>query len=188
MKAKKTAALVFAIALMFTAVACGSSKKADDVSAADANKGEKQSDGSGTTTTTRAKSTSSDTSDTSGGSSSDALGGLASSDCLAAFTAYTGLYTEALGFASGADQSQISDFEQKTQDLQSKIPSDLKDDFTTVANAYHQYAEAVKGIDYSDLLNPATQDKLTQASNALDSQDVKDAQQRIDDYFTTTCG
>jgi hypothetical protein len=188
MHAKKTLAIAFAVVMTFTAMGCGGSKKSDNVSAADAGKSEKQSDGSVATTTTYDYSGSSDTSGSSTSDGSSVLGLGASSDCLAASVAYAGLFVEAAGFAGGAQQSEIDDFEAKTQDLKAKIPASEQDDFQTVATAYHQYAEAVKGIDFTDLLNPATQDKLKQAGAALDDPSVKAAQDRIDAYFKTTCG
>jgi len=195
MTVKKTAAILVAVLLSLTAVACGS-KKADTASTADASRSEKQSDGKGgTTTTERSPATTDDSSSSSSssgsGSSSDGSSGLGlagSAECLAAYQTYSGLIVEAGSFAAGADQSQIDQFEQQTQDLKAKIPSAVQADFQTVADAYKQYAEAIKGIDFTDLLNPATQDKLKQASDALDSQSVKDAQDRIDTYFKTTCG
>ena len=192
MTVKKTAAILVAVLLSLTAVACGS-KKSDSASTADASKSEKQSDGSGGTTTTRRSSTTT-SSDSSSGSGSDSSGdssglGLAgSSECVAAYTTYSALIGQAASLAGGADQSQIDDFEQKTQDLKAKIPAAVQADFQTVADAYRQYAEAIKGLDFTDLLNPDTQKKLQQATDALDSQSVKDAQSRIDDYFKSTCG
>jgi hypothetical protein len=183
MTAKKTAAILIALVLTFTAAACGSSKKSDDASTAGADQSEKQSDGGGTTTTTKARSTT-----TTGDGSSSGLGLAGSSECLAAYTAYSSLFLEATGFATGADQSQIDDFEQKTNDLKAKIPSEVQADFQTVADAYQQYAEALKGLDFTDILNPDTQQKLQDASDKIDDQAVKDAQSRIEDYFKTTCG
>jgi len=187
MTVKKTVAIVVAVLLSLTAVACGS-KKSDTASTADASKSEKQSDGSGGTTTTVRSTTTTDSSSGSSSGGSSGLGLAGSSECLAAATTYGALFAQAGALVSGADQAQIDDFEQKTQDLKAKIPSAIQADFQTVADAYKQYAEALKGLDFTDLLNPATQDKLKQANDAIDTQSVKDAQDRIDTYFTTTCG
>ena len=125
-------------------------------------------------------------------SSSDGTGTLApefaSANCVDAFAAYTALYAEVGGFGTGADQGQLSDFEQKTADLEGKVPEAVRDDFRTVAAAYQQYAEAVKGLDFSNLLDSDTQSQLELANRALDDPAVKEAQGRIDDYFTHTCG
>jgi hypothetical protein len=188
MSSKKALAIAFALVLTFTIAACGTSKKTDNVSAADSSKGEKQSDGLVATSTT-VRSYSSDTSgpsDTTYANSSASVLG-SSSDCLAASVAYASLFVEASGFAGGADQSQVDDFESKTRDLKAKIPEAERSDFQTVATAYQKYAEAVKGIDYTDLLNPTTQDKIKQAADGLDDPAVKDAQTRIDAYFAATC-
>lgn len=189
MSSKRAMAIAFALVLTFSLAACGSSKKTDNVSAADSSKGEKQSDGQGaTTSTSRATTTTSDsssTSDTSYGSSPGI--GSSMSGCLAASVAYASLFVEASGFAGGVDQSQIDDFESKTQDLKAKIPEALRSDFQTVATAYQKYAEALKSVDYNDLLNPDTQNKIKQAGDGLTDSAVTEAQARIDAYFTATC-
>ena len=189
MSSKRATAIVFALVLTFSLAACGSSKKTDNVSAADSSKGEKQSDGqSAATSTSRVTTTTSDsssTADTSYGSSTG--NGSSVSDCLSASVAYASLFVEASGFAGGADQSQVDDFESKTQNLKAKIPEAVRGDFQTVATAYQKYAEAIKGVDYADVLNPDTQNKIKQAGDALDDPAVKDAQARIDAYFSTTC-
>ena len=189
MSSKKVLVIALALVLTFSLASCGSSKKTDNASAADSSKGEKQSDGqSAATSTSRVTSTTSDssrTADTSYGSSTGI--GSSVSDCLAASVAYDSLLVEASTFAGGADQSQIDDFESKTQDLKVKIPEALRSDFQTVATAYQKYAEALKSIDYNDLLNPDTQSKIKQASDGLTDPAVTDAQARIDAYFSTTC-
>ena len=178
MTARKMAAFGLAVVLAFAAVGCGSSKKNDSAQS-------QAVDAQQSTTTSTTASSSGDTSGSSGGSGTglNSLG-----DCISASAAYASLFVQASGFATGADQAQLDQFEQQTQDLKAKIPDSLQADFQTVANAYKQYADTLKGVNFGDILNPATQQKLQDASSALDSQDVKDAQDRIDSYFKQNCG
>ena len=57
-----------------------------------------------------------------------------------------------------------------------------------MADAYKAYGDELKGLDFCDLLNPDTQKKLEDASNKIDSPEVKDAQDKIDAYFKDKCG
>jgi len=186
MTSKKLGAIALALALSLAVVGCGSSKKNDEASNTEAaGQAEKQSDGSSTTTTEKPGD------DSSSSDLSDALSDLGSGqvgDCLSTSLAYASLVLAPLGFTGGATQEQIDKFEQDTQDLEAKIPSELKDDFETVASAYKEYGETLKGIDFADMLNPDTQQKLEDASENLDDPDVKAAQDRITAYFDENCG
>ena len=57
-----------------------------------------------------------------------------------------------------------------------------------MAAAYKEYGDTLKGIDFTDLANTDNLDKLEEASNKLDSGEVKDAQDRIQAYFDSNCG
>jgi len=183
MKTTKISAIALACLLMLGAVACGSKKNSDAVNSNGAT-AEKQSDSNATTSTTT-KNTSS-TTDGSGASGLGALG--ATGDCLQTSLAYAALILEPLGFAGGASQDDLNKFEQQAQDLKAKIPDEIKSEFETVAAAYKTYGDQLKGLDFKDLLNPDTQKKLQDASSAIDSQEVKDAQAKIDAYFKDKCG
>ena len=184
MHTKKMVAVVFAAVLVVTAVGCGSSKKSDNVSASDAGQTEKQSDGGNATTTSTKKSTSGT------GSGSGSSGGVASSsaNCIEANSAYAALVLAPASFTSGASQDEIDKFEQQAADLKAKIPSELKDDFETVSAAYKDYAELLRGFNASDAFNPATKEKLQQATDKISTPEVTAAQGRIDAYFSDNCG
>lgn len=184
---KKWAAVTVAVLLSLAAVGCGSSKK-DDSASTDAAGAEKQSQDNGSTTTT-GKSDGSTTTTDSGSGAINSLNDLTNGnlgDCLSVSAAYAKLVLEPLSFSGGATQEQIDQFEKDTQDVEAKIPSDLKDDFKTVADAYKDYADALKGIDLS---NPGPDMlKLQEAGAKLDSPDVKAAQANIQSYFDDNCG
>jgi hypothetical protein len=189
MTLKKSGAVVVALLLTFAVVGCGS-KKDDSASNTDAaGSAEKQSESNpDASTMSTAKDSSSTTSGSNGLNSLNDITGGQLGDCLSASLAYASLVLEPLGFMGGATQEQIDKFEQDTKDLEAKIPDALKDDFETVATAYKAYGEAIKDIDFSDLLNPDTQQKVEDASKKLDDPDVKAAQDRIQSYFDTNCG
>jgi uncharacterized lipoprotein YehR (DUF1307 family) len=175
MHVKKLVAIVFASLLLVAAVGCGSSKKSENVNAATGGNSDQSSSSTSTTTS-------------SSGTGSGGGQAYTSADCIQASLAYASLLGQSMGFASGATQEELDKFEQQAADLKAKIPAELKDDFETVAAAYKDYAELLKGLDMTDALNPATMQKLQQASEKLSTPEVQAAQQRIDDYFKANCG
>jgi len=191
MTLKKSAAVAVALLLSLAVVGCGS-KKNDDAGGEAAGSAEKQSqvnpDASSTTTAGEGSDDSTSSPKDLSQTLSDVTGGGQLGDCLGASVAYASLVLEPLGFVGGATQDQIDQFEQHTQDVQSKIPPELKDDFQTVAAAYKAYGEALKGINFSDILNPDTAQKMEDASNKLDAPEVKAAQDHIESYFDSNCG
>ncbi len=189
MTLKKYAAVAVALLLSLAVVGCGS-KKDDSASTTDAG-AEKQSQDNGDNSTTTTEKSDASTTTTGGSGGLNSLDDLTNGDlgdCLGTSLAYASLVLAPLGFTGGATQDQIDKFEKDTADLEAKIPPELKDDFDTVAKAYKEYGDTLKGIDFTDLANSDSIDKLDEASKKLESQDVKDAQDHIQEYFDSNCG
>jgi hypothetical protein len=190
MTSKKIAAVAVALLLSLAAVGCGS-KKDDSASSTDAGSAEKQSQQNGNDTTTTTEKSDGSTTTTSGSGGLSGLSDLADGelgDCLGTSLAYASLVLAPLGFTGGATEEQLDKFEKDTADLEAKIPAELKDDFETVAAAYKDYADTLKGIDLSDMTSGDSLDKLEEASKKVESQDVKEAQDHIQAYFDANCG
>jgi hypothetical protein len=165
--------------------ACGSSKSASSAAAK-------------TTTTTAPTTTSTRSSGSDNGSSDDTSGGSGGSglalnvqQCAKAAEVYGQIIAEPgelmAGSASGKSPSQIQD---QINSIKADIPAKLKDDYTTVAQAYAKYGEALKGIDFSKvstLLNPDTLKKLNSADQDLQSSSVTNASNHIQSYFGNSC-
>ncbi len=173
----KVAAVLMA-GLVLGAAACGSSSKNDASSNGDAIK---SSDATTTSTTARSTTT------TSGSSSSglDSLGG--AGDCLQAAGAYAAVSLQLLQYLGGATQSQISDLESQIGQLKAEIPSAIQSDFDTYSAGIKAYADAMQGVDMSNILDPSVQSKLEAAGNALDTPEMKTAQANIEAYFDKNC-
>jgi outer membrane murein-binding lipoprotein Lpp len=184
---KKLGALGLTVALSLAVVGCGGSTKDDQADTADpAAQSDQQADQQADASSTTADGDSSDA-DSKLTDSLDALNKGELGDCLTASMAYASLVLAPAGFAGGATEEEIDEFEKNTQELQAKIPSELKDDFETVATAYQAYGEALEGIDAGDLLDPDTQSKLQEAGEKLDDPQVEAASKRISDYFDHNC-
>jgi len=173
---KVATALVVGLALV--AGACGSSAKKDDASGT----------GNAVTATVESTTSTSRSTATTAGSSSNDVSGLGSAgDCLQAAGAYATLAAAMLQGLGGTPSSDVSQLQGELNDLKSQIPSAIQDDFNTFAQGVQAYGQAMQGVDMSNLLDPATQSKLEAAGKALDTPEMKTAQDNIDAYFKAHC-
>jgi hypothetical protein len=171
----KVAALLVA-GLVLGAGACGGGSKKDETSTGDAVK----SSAVENTTTTESSSSSNNSSDDLNDSLS-ALGG----DCMQAGLAYFALSMQALGASFGMSESDLAEMQTSISELKAEIPSAIQSDFTTYADALSEYANAMKGMDMSDLMNGSSQ--AEDAAKILETPKVKEAQANIEAYFDKEC-
>jgi hypothetical protein len=167
------AAAVLIAGLLVGATACGGGTKKEGSSTGDA------------VTATTSSASSSSNGDSSSASdlagAADALGG----DCMKAGLAYFALSMQALGASFGASESDLADMQSSLDELKGEIPSEIKSDFTTYADALQQYAEAMKGMSIADMASGSGD--AQKAAAILDTPEVKQAQANIDKYFEETC-
>ena len=125
----------------------------------------------------------------SSGSGSDAgdVSEFLDSDCQAAVAAYSSIFTSAMGGSSMLDDAQKQQLEDNISELESKVPSELEDDIATISAAYEAYFEALGDFDISDLANPDNAGDIAKAGEKLDSTEVKEAQQNLEDFFKENC-
>lgn len=179
-------AVLMAGALVATAAACGSSKKDDTASSSNTST---QSDES--TTTTKAK-TSGTTTPADG--MADALNKLGQGNlgqCMEIAMTYAAVTISAgfaglgaaLGGSSSSDMSQLkSDLDKASAD----VPSELKGDFQTISDAVSSMVSQMQGTS-GNIMDPDYQSKLEQAGKAMDTPQVKQAQDNIEKYIQKTC-
>jgi hypothetical protein len=165
---------VLVAGLLVGATACGGSSKSDESSSSD----------KVTATTAGNSNGNSDLSQL--GDDLNALKGK-TGDCFAASLAFAALAITPLGFMGGATQDQIDQLKSDTEELKAEVPSAVKDDFQTYADGIEQYANALKGVSLTDIMNPETQQKMQDASKILDSPEMKAASDNIEKYFSETC-
>jgi hypothetical protein len=87
----------------------------------------------------------------------------------------------------GAPPDQIAELESQVEELQGEIPSEIREDFQVFADGVASYAAAMEGVDMSNLLDPDVTDALDEASEALESPEMTEAQANIDAYFAENC-
>jgi hypothetical protein len=167
------AAAVLIAGLLVGATACGGGSKKEESSGT----------GDAVTATTSVKSSSGSSSNNNSdmADAANALGG----DCMKAGLAYFALSMSALGASFGASESDLAEMQSSIDELKGEIPSEIKADFTTYANALEEYANAMKGLSVGDLVSGSGD--AQKAADKLETPEVKQAQANIDKYFEQTC-
>jgi len=132
-----------------------------------------------TTTTTAAPSSGSN--DGSPGGSSG--GALSAAQCASAGAAYGKVLAGALAAGTG-NTAGLSELQSEYDALGASIPSNLKDDYDTVAKAYTQFEKDLKGVSVAD---PASLAKIQTAEKDLNNSDVTAAASKISSFFENHC-
>jgi len=157
--------------------------------AAAACSGSDNSSGGGTTTTVGATTATTnaalgDLSDLDGSAKGLSGGGLDCYDVQLAFVALQAIPLAALQGTSASDAAQL---QQDLQTLRAQVPAAIAADFDTYATGVQAYGEALKGIDLSNLSDPATLQKIDAASQKLESPEMNAAADALERYFADTC-
>jgi hypothetical protein len=171
---RKSMALLVAFVSLLSLAAC-STKSNDSLSATTTTESRTGEDDDTTTTT---RSSSSGTS----GSGQGSPAPLSLTECAQAAAAFA-----ALGLGFGGDSGQAQELENELNELETKIPDQIRDDFETVRNAYQAYFDALRDAG-GNIFDPDVQQQLEDASDELDKPEVEAASDRISDYFSNTCG
>jgi hypothetical protein len=152
------------------------------------------------TTSSSSKSSSSEQSSKSDSSSSDGSTGSLSSQsvqgggsgsgtagCIAASLAYA----KAIAGAGAVLAGQGADLQSDIDQLQNySAPDEIKDDLQTIVNAYVTYANAIKDSGYSPgqgVPTAAQIQALQDASDQLNTDEIQQAGDRVDQYFQSNC-
>jgi hypothetical protein len=174
------AAAVLVAGLLLGATACGGGD--DSSSDGDAIQASAESS---TTTADESTSGSGDLGDL-----SDELGDLGDlgGDCLSTSMAYFALSMAPLSFMGGASESDIAELEGQLDDLSGEIPDEIRGDFETYAAGIQAYADAMKGMDSSNILDPEFQSRMEEAQAEMETSEMEEAQANIEAYFEQECG
>ncbi|MFN8041350.1 MAG: hypothetical protein U0Q07_19190 [Acidimicrobiales bacterium] len=178
MLTKRLAALGLAAALALPmAAACSKSSESSTSNTSASSTTTAKSGGSSSGGTTAGGGSSS------GGSSS---GTPSSADCLKAagqFTSLIGKSTAALAPGQSVDAAEL---QAEVDQLKGSVPADLQKDMQTWSDAFTQYINNIKDLNLSDpssFTNPATMQKIQDASKPIESSDFKTAENNIQAYF-----
>jgi hypothetical protein len=106
-------------------------------------------------------------------------------ECMQIGLAYMGVSMGALGtmFGGTIDAQELRD---QLDDLQADLPTEIEDDFAVVADAFEQLSQGMEGTS-GNIMDPEYQQKLEQATAALESPEVDEAQKNIEQYIAKEC-
>jgi hypothetical protein len=144
-----------------------------------------------TTTTAATDTTSTDTTSTdttSGAGAAAAAAGL-SAGCqkVADLSVQLGKALSAAG-ANGSS-TDLDKTAKAYEEFAKQVPEEIRGSFTTLAEAFGQYAKALQGVDLSSGQTPsaATIAKLAKAAQALDNEALTAANTKIEAWVTKNC-
>lgn len=124
----------------------------------------------------------------------------------AATTAPTGTTSDLSGLATAANCKQLADLGAKFSDAVSgtdpqdtkkiaqllkefaaKTPTDIRPDFTLVADVYSKLADAIGNLQPGSVPDPSILSKLQKLSTEVDAEKLATASQHISDWVRTNC-
>jgi hypothetical protein len=170
--------VVLLVGLSLVAAGCGGGDDDDAASSDDA----------------EAAATSEDSDDDSGADASDDVAAAAlftSTDCVRAVQAFSAAVS-AVGLAMSGQTEEIEKTTREMDEFAKKAPREIRDEIETLRDAYGEYAQVIEdsGWDPAKGETPPQSviDALNEASAALESDEVRGAQERLDAWFASECG
>ena len=92
--------------------------------------------------------------------------------CLEIGLAYASLSLGMLGTAFGADQADVDEMAQQLADLRAEVPAEIQDDFEVFSQAITEFGNVMADAG-GNLFDPATQQALEEAGQALETPEVR---------------
>ena len=160
------AALVLAF-LMIGAAACGGSSSTSSESSGGASSESSES-----------------TAKSSSGSGGD------SSKCAELFNRTDQLSAQIDTFDTGSGGDMSADLDGMVRVLESftpDVPSAIRDDWKTIVSGFKEYASALEGVNFSNLTDPGTMEKLTKAGEAMEDPKFLKAYDSIEKWTEENC-
>jgi hypothetical protein len=142
---------------------------------------------------------SSTSNESSGGASSESSestakpssgGGGDSSKCAELFSKTDQLSSQMDAFDTGAGDDMSVDFNGMAKVLESftpDVPSAIRDDWKTIVSGFKEYASALNGVNFSNLADPRTMEKLTKAAEAMENPKFLAAYENIEQWTKENC-
>jgi hypothetical protein len=108
-------------------------------------------------------------------------------DCYDVSLAFLAISLAPANALEGGDADSVAQIQKDIDTLRAQVPEAIAADFDTYAQGVEAYTAALEGIDLSTITEPATQEKLEQAGQALSTPEVTAAQDALEAYFRETC-
>ena len=131
------------------------------------------SSNSGASSTTSAKS--------SGGNGGDA------SACADLFNKTEELAAKMDALVAGEMSAGVSSMVKSLESFSPSVPSEIREDWKTIVATIKTYAEAIAGIDFTNLADPTTAAKLAKAGSVMDDPKLEKASENLDQWTQKNC-
>ena len=69
----------------------------------------------------------------------------------------------------------------------SSVPSEIRGDWKTIVSGFRTYADALQGVDFSNITDPATMEKLSAAAATMDDAKYEEASTNLEAWTTKNC-
>jgi hypothetical protein len=166
---------ILVLALALVAAGCGGGD--DDSSASDTTTVEENTD------TTTDETTTDDTTGTSGDFD------FADEDCRSLLTAYLGI-SQAFGAAAGGSNDELEEQAETFAEFADDVPEEIRTDVQTLADAYGEYVRVIQdaGLEPGEIPSAEQAQELQEALQAVGTEDVTAASERLGAWTTENCG
>lgn len=88
---------------------------------------------------------------------------------------------------TGDVSSSMSASAKALEAFSSQAPSEIRDDWKTLASGFTAYAQALEGINFNNLTDPATMEKLSKATESMDDSKMQKASDNINAWIEKNC-
>jgi len=88
---------------------------------------------------------------------------------------------------TGDVSSSMSASAKALEAFSSQAPSEIRDDWKTLVAGFNAYAQALEGINFNNLTDPATMEKLNKATEAIDDSKMQNASDNINAWIEKNC-
>ena len=88
---------------------------------------------------------------------------------------------------SSGTASDMNAMVSSLESFTSSVPSAIRDDWKTIVAGIKSYADALKGVDMNNLMDPATQDKLMKAAASMEDAKFQKASDNLDAWVAKNC-
>lgn len=141
---------------------------------------------------------SSKSSDSSGGSSAESSattakssgGGGDANGCADLFSQTEKLSASMDALDTGSTDDMAANMDAVVKALESftsDVPSAIRDDWKTIVSGIKEYAKALEGVNFNNMTDPATLEKLTKAGAALEDPKYQKASDNLDAWTQKNC-
>jgi hypothetical protein len=102
-------------------------------------------------------------------------------ECVEFSLGYASVFLGSFAALGGADDAEVEEYLDSISELDASVPGEIEDDFAIVSEAYAEYFQVLADDGFAS-------DGAAEATEAIDSDEVTEAQENIDAWLAENCG